>query len=49
MRSIKNIIIYVLDSIETIFYDITLNEYGSKHSTKRQVMAYVKKMKRKLR
>jgi hypothetical protein len=44
----KNILLYFLDSIENIFYEETLNEYGSKHATKNQVSKYVKKLKAKI-
>jgi hypothetical protein len=45
----KNIVLYFLDSIENIFYEETLNEYGSEHATKSQVMKYVKKLKEKMK
>ena len=47
MNKIKEYIIYLIESIENLFYEEVLNEYGSKHETKSRVMRYVKKLKRK--
>jgi hypothetical protein len=49
VQKIKNIILYFLDSIENIYYEEVMNDYGLKHATKKQVMKYVKKMKGKLK
>jgi hypothetical protein len=48
-QHLKNTILYFLDIIENIFYEETLNEYGSEHATKNQVMKYVKKLKEKMK
>lgn len=45
----KNVLIYFLDSIENIFYEETLNEYGSEHVTKSKIMKYVKELKEKVK
>jgi hypothetical protein len=45
----KNAILYFLGIIENIFYEETLNEYGSKHATKNQVMKYVKELKERMK
>jgi hypothetical protein len=47
-ENFNNAILYFLDSIENMFYEETLNEYGSKHETKSQIMRYVKKLKKKI-
>ena len=44
-NNLKNIIKDRLDQLENTYYEETLNEYGLKHATKRQVMKYVKKLK----
>ena len=49
IQKIKNIILYFLDSIENIYYEEVMNDYGLKHATKKQVMKYVKKMKEKMK
>jgi hypothetical protein len=48
-QRLKNIVLYSLEVIENIFYEETLNEYGSKHATRSQVMKYVKKLKNKMK
>jgi hypothetical protein len=46
---LKNAVLYFLDSIENMFYEETLNEYGSEHATKSRVARYVKDLKKKLK
>jgi hypothetical protein len=48
-QNLKNTAIYFLESIENIFYEETLNEYGSEHATKSKVAKYVKKLKAKIK
>jgi hypothetical protein len=48
-NKLKNIILYILESIENLFYEETLNEYGSSHDTRNQVMKYVKSLKERMK
>lgn len=43
--NLKNIIRDKLDQLENTYYEETLNQYGLKHATRKQVMKYVKKLK----
>jgi len=47
-ENFNNAILYFLDSIENIFYEETLNEYGSKHTPRSKIMRYVKELKKKI-
>lgn len=45
---IEDALKYELDELETVYYEETLNQYGSKHETKKQIMKYVNELKERL-
>ena len=46
IHKIKELFRYEAESVETAYYDETLNQYGSKHATKGRVTKYVKELKK---